>query len=79
MPSKGHFTLLRQEGSRLAAVVYRAVPNVGPFWVIDGLTSGSEQTTVTWTYVLYATAYALLLTTGILSIAIAAFQKREVG
>ena len=68
-----------EEGSRLAAVVYRAVPNVGPFWVIDGLTSGSELTTVTWTYVLYATGYAVLLTTGILGIAIAAFQKREVG
>src|SRR3990172_3274339 len=68
-----------EDGSGLAAAVYRAVPNVGPFWVIDGLTSGSEQTTVTWTYVFYATGYALLLTTGILGIAITAFQKREVG
>ncbi len=67
------------EGSHLAAFAYRAVPNVGPFWVIDGLTAESEQTTVTWTYLLYTTGYALLLTTGILDIAIAAFQKREVG
>ena len=68
-----------EDGSRLAALVYRAVPNVGPFWVIDGLTAGSESTTVTWTYVLYTTGYALLLTTGIVSLAIIAFQKREVG
>ncbi len=68
-----------EEGSRLAAVVYRTVPNVGPLWVIDGLTSGSEATAVTGTYVLYASAYAILITTGILGIAIAAFQKREVG
>jgi len=68
-----------EQGSALAAVAYRAVPNVGPFWIIDGLTSGSEKTAVTWTYVLYTTGYALLLTTGILGIAVAAFQKREVG
>jgi ABC-type transport system involved in multi-copper enzyme maturation permease subunit len=63
----------------LAAVAYRIVPNIGPFWVIDGLTTGSENTTVTPTYVAYTTAYAALLTTSILSIAVAAFQKREVG
>ncbi len=62
-----------------AAIAYRAVPNIGPFWVIDGLHAESEQTTITFTYLAYTTSYALLLTAGILAIAVAAFQKREVG
>ncbi len=65
--------------STLAAIAYRAVPNIGPLWVIDGLMAGSEKTTVTFGYLGYVTAYASLLTTAVLSIAIAAFQKREVG
>jgi len=65
--------------SSSAAVAYRVVPNVGPFWVIDGLTSGSERTTVTPTYIAYVTAYAALLTTGILALAVLLFQKREIG
>lgn len=68
-----------EQSSLAAAFAYRAVPNVGPFWVIDGLNAGTEKTTVTFTYVAYVTGYALLLTTGILSIAVVAFQKREVG
>ena len=65
--------------SRLAAAAYRVVPNVGPFWIIDGLNAGTEKTAVTFTYVAYTTAYALLLTMAILAIAVAAFQRREVG
>lgn len=67
------------ESSSLAAVAYRVIPNIGPFWVIDGLTTGSDETTITGTYVAYVTSYAALLTISILSIAVAAFQKREVG
>ena len=47
--------------------------------VIDGLYAESEATMITLRYVVYVTCYAALLTTGILSIAVAAFQKREVG
>ncbi len=65
--------------SILAAFGYRVFPNIGLFWVIDGLHAGTEKTVVTFEYVGYATAYALLLTTGIVGISIAAFQKREVG
>jgi ABC-type transport system involved in multi-copper enzyme maturation permease subunit len=65
--------------STFAAVAYRAVPNIGPFWVIDGLMAGSEKTTVTPAYLGYVTGYAALLTTATLSIAVAAFQRREVG
>ena len=68
-----------EETSTIAAVGYHIVPNLGPFWVIDGLNTGSEETTVTMAYVGYVTGYAALLTTAILAIAIALFQKREVG
>lgn len=68
-----------EETSSLAAVAYRIVPNVGPFWIIDGLQAGTIKTIVPISYVAYVTCYALLLTVGILCIAIAAFQRREVG
>lgn len=68
-----------EETSRLAAVAYRVVPNMGPFWVIDGLNAATQDTTVTFSYVVYVTSYALLITTGILGLAVAAFQRREVG
>ena len=68
-----------EDSSTLAAIAYRAVPNVGVFWIIDGLQAGTEQTAVGFTYVFYVSCYALLLTTGILSLAVALFQKREVG
>lgn len=56
-----------------------AIPNVGPFWIIDGLTANSPDTTATLEYVIYVTAYGLLISTGIVALAIAAFQRREVG
>ena len=68
-----------EQSSLVAAVAYRVVPNIGPFWVIDGLNAAVETTVVTFTYVGYVTAYALLITAGILSLAVVAFQKREVG
>ncbi len=68
-----------EQASILAAVAYRAVPNMGLFWVIDGLQAGTETTSVPFAYIGYVTAYALLWMVGILGIAIAAFQKREVG
>lgn len=68
-----------QETSLLAAAAYRVVPNIGPFWVIDGLFAEADKTAVPLHYVAYTTCYAALLTIGILSLAIVAFQKREVG
>ncbi len=67
------------QSSSLAAVFYGIIPNVGPFWVIDGLYAESTKTAVPLNYVGYATAYAALWTTAIVSVAIAAFQRREVG
>ena len=74
------YALGRHEAtSTLALGVYRLLPNVGPFWVIDGLHAGKDQTAIPLAYVGYATSYALLLTSGILGLAVAAFQRREVG
>lgn len=67
------------DSSVLASVAYRAIPNIGPFWVVDGLVAGTQETTVTFDYVAYVTLYGLLITTGILGLAVALFQKREVG
>lgn len=69
----------RAETSRIFAVVYHVVPNIGPFSVIDGLYAESEKTLVPPRYVGLVSGYAALLTVGILSVAIAAFQTREVG
>jgi len=68
-----------EDTSALAAFAYRTFPNMGPFWVIDGLYAGTEKTTLTAAYIGFVTAYAALLVTGILGIAIVAFQRREVG
>ncbi|UCE61239.1 MAG: hypothetical protein JSU63_05715 [Phycisphaerales bacterium] len=65
--------------SLAAAVAYRALPNMGPFWVIDGLYADAIETAIPFRYVLYVTCYASLLTVAVLGIAIAAFQRREVG
>ncbi|MBI4718755.1 MAG: hypothetical protein HY763_13185 [Planctomycetes bacterium] len=65
--------------STLANLAYHVVPNLGPFWVIDGLMAGTEKTTVPLQYVGYATAYAALFTTAVVALAVAAFQHREVG
>ncbi len=67
------------ETSTLAAVAYGIIPNIGPFWVVDGLVTAEMETTVTPQYVGYVTLYGVLLTTGILGLAVAMFQRREVG
>ena len=68
-----------RETSSLATLAYYLVPNIGPFWVVDALQAGTYKTTIPLSYVGYMTAYATLLTVGVLGIGIAAFQKREVG
>ena len=67
------------DSSFLAALAYGILPNIGPFWVIDGLYAESFETTVPFYYVGYVLAYTALITTAILALAIAAFQRREVG
>ncbi len=65
--------------SRWADLAYRVIPNMGLFWVIDGLSAGTEATTVTWEYVGYVTTYAVAITGGMVGLAVALFERREVG
>lgn len=65
-----------QDESVVAAVLYRIVPNINFFWVVDATTAGI---TVPTTYILYTTLYALLFVTAALLTGIAMFQRREVG
>jgi hypothetical protein len=70
----------RHEADSIVAMgLYRLLPNVGPFWVIDGLHAGTVSTAIPFSYIGYTALYALLLTVGILALAVAAFQRREVG
>ncbi len=52
------------------------VPNLQVFWISDAIYEGS---TVPLKYILISGAYALCYAAGILSIAIALFQRRQVG
>jgi len=67
------------ESSWMAHIAYQLVPNAGLFWVIDGLQAQTSKTAVPFAYLGYATGYAALWTTAIIAIAVAAFQRREVG
>ena len=67
------------DSSWLSASLYRIVPNINPFWVVEGLQAGSDQTTVTGEYLGYVSLYAALLVSATIALAIALFQKREVG
>jgi len=60
----------------LARMGYWVAPNIGFFWVTDAITQGHP---VTFGYVGLASAYAALYTGAALCLAIALFQKREVG
>ena len=65
-----------QDESMVAAVLYRLVPNINFFWVVEATTAGID---VPLGYVVYTTAYALLFVTAILAVGVALFQRREVG
>ncbi len=53
-----------------------AVPNLQVFWVSDAIYEGSA---ITLPYIAMSGVYALCYTAGILALAIAIFQKRQVG
>ena len=52
------------------------VPNLQVFWISDAIYEGSE---VPLKYILISASYALCYTAAILSLAIALFQRRQVG
>lgn len=59
-----------------AKVCYFIVPNLQVFWISDAIYEGSS---VPAKYILISAAYALCYTAGILAIAVALFQRRQVG
>ncbi len=60
----------------LANIAYHIVPNLQVFWVSDAIYEGS---TIPGKYIIISGLYALCYTTGILSLAVAVFQRRQVG
>lgn len=65
--------------SRLASSVYAIVPNLSPFWIIEGLYAEHVSITVDRSYLLLAGAYSGLVTVAFVSLGIALFNRREVG
>lgn len=59
-----------------AKICYYLVPNLQIFWISDAIYEGSE---VPIKYILITASYALCYTTAILLLAIAVFQRRQVG
>jgi hypothetical protein len=64
-------------GAKVWATIGRyLVPNLQVFWISDAIYEGSE---VPLKYIIITASYALCYTTGILALAIALFQRRQVG
>jgi ABC-type transport system involved in multi-copper enzyme maturation permease subunit len=61
---------------RLLAPVYVAVPNLQVFWAAEALAQGNA---ITPEYFLSVAAYAAILITGLLALAVLLFQRRDVG
>ena len=59
-----------------AKIAHALVPNLQVFWISDAI---YEATTIEPAYILLSAVYAVLYTTGILLLAIALFQRRQVG
>lgn len=67
---------LRMEQHFLAKVAYWVTPNLAFLWVTDAITQGNP---ITAGYVAMASVYALAYTAAAMCLAIALFQRREVG
>jgi len=65
-----------RNGSMAAEILHRIVPNIGYLWQADALSQGSI---IPFSHVSLLAAYTGLWICGILSLAIALFQTREVG
>ena len=59
-----------------AKICYFSVPNLQIFWISDALYEGSD---VPLKYIIISASYALCYTTAILLLAIALFQRRQIG
>jgi hypothetical protein len=67
---------LADEGKDWAKVLYSVVPNFQVFWMIDAL---SDDRVIPWGYLRTATAYAALYASAMIAMAMALFERREVG
>jgi len=66
----------RYAGTHLWAFVGRClVPNLQVFWISDGI---YENSAITFRYILSSASYALTYTAGVLAVAIAIFQRRQI-
>ncbi len=61
--------------SRVAATLYRLIPNWQHFWVMDALHSGQP---IPWRYVAFASLYAALFIAGLLCMGMGIFRQTEV-
>ncbi len=59
-----------------AKICYFAIPNLQIFWISDAIYEGSE---VPIRYILITASYAICYAAGILALAVALFQRRQVG
>ena len=59
-----------------AKICYFALPNLQIFWISDAI---YEESAIPLKYVLISASYALCYTAGIIALAIALFQRRQVG
>ncbi len=59
-----------------AKICYFAVPNLQVFWISDAI---YEESQIPVRYIVISATYALCYTAGILAIAVALFQRRQVG
>jgi hypothetical protein len=59
-----------------ARMCYFLVPNLQAFWISDAI---YEESAVPFKYVMITGSYALCYTVGILALAVAVFQRRQVG
>lgn len=65
-----------RDKSLFQAVAYGLIPNVNVFWAADALTAEID---VPLKYLALTTLYAALVVLAVLSVAVALFQRREVG
>ena len=59
-----------------AKICYFAIPNLQVFWISDAIYEGSS---IPVKYILISATYAICYTGGILALAVALFQRRQVG
>lgn len=76
-PQAGDYVFQRPTRRNTAAwAAWSAVPNLQFFWLVDAITQGHA---IPWRYVGLVTAYAGVQITGLLTVAVMLFQRRDVG